>query len=505
MAYFPSTTGQGQGFAQMVNPRESKVGDIVSTYVDDYLEQERQSQIAQQKKNAFEARADVLQNNLDKVFKSEFNRYFSEVEEKQRKGEISAKDATDIIINYGKELKSLQDQSFKFNGEGMYSFDENGAVSDPKLKLIELGFEQDDYDDPQATIQQMKNVMMRSKKKPTQLSEQFNSKIIPLLKQVENVFTTEELGASGDEFIEIIKTNSKSIPPRTLEKIKEQFVNDEDVQEAIVLNNGMYKVTPQGVDLEGDIETVETMASDFFDQMTQPKVEVIEDLQKKGGGSGTGETNQVLVDDKLSKEVAEETEGYEDILMTEQGVTVLKPNSRTSEQMITVPVGNSQKTGIVKAVRKRPDGTIEVRVDYKQEGRTKSEYSDIDNIREQLTETQYNSLIESVKEPTTRFNLDKFIEDVKSAPVLGMNNRTDIAQNILKYTEGVTNVIDPKGEIDLQLTYNGEVYRYNFDNTDDVNKFKEDFDLFSSKNQNTSSTTQQNKEPQIGTTNDLPD
>lgn len=297
MAYFPSTTGQGQGFAQVVKQNEQAIGDIENQY----LKQERERQEAEAKRNSLMRKMGYLGNNLDGAYKAAFKQRYDELYNQAKTGQLSAQDAVDILDMDAKDLKSSQDQFINYAKQDHskdISWDKD-LVSNPDVYLGDMAFGQEVYEDPFKTIQAINSGMARTERRPDTLSEQFRKKVVPLLKQSENVFTQEELDTkSDDELMTILRTTNRQVPQEILNQIEQGFVNDPEVQREVIIGNGMYKVTPDGVSIE-DEANVDAFASDFFKRMTSPRVQVIEQEKRKpksgglnfnfGGGRGENE------------------------------------------------------------------------------------------------------------------------------------------------------------------------------------------------------------------------
>lgn len=293
MAYFAKTTGQGQGLAQVV--KQDRVAE-------DYLEQERKRQEADAKRNSLIRKMDYLGNNLDGKYKEAFKQIYDDILSQVKDGQLSAQDGVGILEMNAKDLKSSQDQFVNY-AKSDHSKDiswDKDKVSNPDTYLIDMLFGQDNEEDPFEAIKRATNIMARTESIPETLEEQFTKKYLPLLKQKENVFTQEEIGTKSDEeLMKILKSTTRKVPQEILDQIEQGFVNDPEVQRAIVINNGMYKVQEDGVSVE-DEANVDAFASDFFNKMTSPRVTIVEQERKdtgKGGlnfnfGGGRGENEK---------------------------------------------------------------------------------------------------------------------------------------------------------------------------------------------------------------------
>lgn len=350
MAYFPSTTGQGQGFAQIVKQNEQAIGDIENQY----LKQERERQEAEAKRNSLMRKMGYLGNNLDGAYKAAFKQRYDDILSQVKAGEIDPKDGVDILEMDAKDLKSSQDQFINYAKQDHskdISWDKD-LVSNPDVYLGDMAFGQEVYEDPFKTIQAINSGMARTERRPDTLSEQFRKKVVPLLKQSENVFTQEELDTkSDDELMTILRTTNRQVPQEILNQIEQGFVNDPEVQREVIIGNGMYKVTPDGVSIE-DEANVDAFASDFFKRMTSPRVQVIEQ-ERQVKPEKTDKSKITEQDLLLAKDVKEKVNNFQDTRQLGAINDFLAPYNLSVSvtddiiQFVT-PDGSSIKSGQIK-------------------------------------------------------------------------------------------------------------------------------------------------------------
>ena len=250
-----STTGQGQGAAQVVKQRPSQIGTIVSSFVDDYLTEQAEKAKAEQEAEAARYKASLMQGKLKGAFKGKSDAIKNEIDKKVKKGEISPTAGGEILMGQVEELVSKQDafikgisspnKTFSYSSDG--SFDPNPTLS-MYNNLFGDEAEQNGLNDFNKVLEQNEALLLRAEEKPKKdLVEIYRTEFMPLVEDMYKINIDESL--SEEEQNKIIKTTIKSLSSEDQQVIIDRFSENEDVIKNIILQspNEAQTITENGV------------------------------------------------------------------------------------------------------------------------------------------------------------------------------------------------------------------------------------------------------------------
>ena len=296
-----STTGQGQGAAQVVKQRPSKMGTIVSSFVDDYLANEKAQQEAQQKANAVQEEANLIGNQLRGAFQGKRKATLDDLDAKVNKGEITATQAGDMLIEEAKRLKAAQDKQLQtlrsapeVNSK-YYSFDELGNLIDsPANAEYDLffgeGAEDVGYKNFDEISMKGEALTQRKAEKPKQdIPTTIKNKYIPLIKEKYNIKIDETLSPEQQDLI--LRSKISSLPQEAKDEITDMVLEDEDIRTNIYLKYSEAQMnTPEGAGFND--EFIDEKAKSFIEPFLGNRQVLESDIQgtgkKKGGFKFTG-------------------------------------------------------------------------------------------------------------------------------------------------------------------------------------------------------------------------
>lgn len=464
-----STTGQGQGAAQVVKQRPSQMGTIVSSFVDDYLTNEKAQQEAQQKANAVQEEANLIGNQLRGAFQGKRKATLDDLNAKVNKGEITASQAGDILIEEAKRLKAAQDKQIQtlrsapeVNSK-YYSFDELGNLIDsPANAEYDLffgeGAEDVGYKNFDEISMKGEALTQRKAEKPKQdIPTIIRTRYLPLIKEKYNIQIDETL--SPDQQDLILKSKISSLPQEAKDEITAMFLEDEDVRTNIYLKNSEAQMnTPEGAGFND--EFIDEKAKSFIEPFLGNRQVLESDIQKTGDGN---KKELIVVGDK-----EKETYGdpVDEKIREVQQISVREPNS-TRKQSITF----GQNTGFITGVTKEEDG-VKVRFEYKKGGETKTEIVPLYEVQSYLTEDQTKQIEETGNKLQIEYkpNIDNYIKSVVTT--LGLGDKTEQAQDIKVFLKEATNIEDPTGRDNISFTYKDIDYSFNLDKPEEQERLK---------------------------------
>jgi hypothetical protein len=287
-----STTGQGQGAAQVVKQRPSQMGTIVSSFVDDYLAEQAEKAKAEQEAEAARYKASLMQGKLKGAFKGKSDAIKNEIDKKVKKGEISPTAGGEILMGQVEELVSKQDafikgisspnKTFSYSSDG--SFDPNPTLS-MYNNLFGDEAEQNGLNDFNKVLEQNEALLLRAEEKPKKdLVEIYRTEFMPLVKDMYKINIDESL--SEEEQNKIIKTTIKSLSSEDQQVIIDRFSENEDVIKNIILQspNEAQTITENGVVL--NMPFINKESEKFAKSFLGIRQTVSEDIQKTGKKKG---------------------------------------------------------------------------------------------------------------------------------------------------------------------------------------------------------------------------
>lgn len=317
-----STTGQGQGAAQVVKQRPSQMGTIVSSFVDDYLTEQAEKAKAEQEAEAARYKASLMQGKLKGAFKGKSDAIKNEIDKKVKKGEISPTAGGEILMGQVEELVSKQDafikgisspnKTFSYSSDG--SFDPNPTLS-MYNNLFGDEAEQNGLNDFNKVLEQNEALLLRAEEKPKKdLVEIYRTEFMPLVKDMYKINIDESL--SEEEQNKIIKTTIKSLSSEDQQVIIDRFSENEDVIKNIILQspNEAQTITENGVVL--NMPFINKESEKFAKSFLGIRQTVSEDIQKTGkkkGGfkfTGGGSAENDLFSFSLSDKQEEKDKVY---------------------------------------------------------------------------------------------------------------------------------------------------------------------------------------------------
>jgi len=280
--------------------------------------------------------------------------------------------------------------------------------------------------------------------------------------------TREQLLANGD-----IETAETITPLNAQERMQKLLNNEQIKQQEKNRLKLQYNVTEDGLS--------EKIGMSFEDYYNDKVKTLFEDeairsskqaLPKKTNNDGGGSTNNDLVQVKATG-TREIGEGYKKGSTDEIGVSVLKEGSKTTEQSVTIMDDDEkQKQGFIKAITKDAYGKPKIKVEFKEDGETKSRYRDLDDVKEYLIKRQVDEIqskFDDVK-MSPSYDLDLFITDLTE----GLTAKPKTAQDLILFIPEATDITDPKNDTDdISFKLGGESYSFNLDGSDeDLATFK---------------------------------
>ncbi len=480
--FTPSTTGEGQGAAQIFqsNPQFADASGIVRGIergearmaANQQKEYERQKEEARQNRERLNElyklqtagnnrKLNAMSKSVIDNFKTSFINGEGDIDDLygEARGELLQISELDKTI--GTIAKDVAENPSNFqtlteNGYVSGSLDILEAVKTGKLPDAPISEQLAELQDKVQTFGSSPNNI---------LSTGFSLEDIYLAdrkKADEAKETTETLTDEGG-----IKTTEKSIPQNKKERRDALLANQIAIQSELNRLRREYNV--------GTIEEVEKAIGMPFPQYFKQRVDELVDkedvvnIKEKLPKGGKGITEQVNV---KGTDVRREGEGYEKTDIDEIGINVLKEGSKTTEQPVTVSVGNKQRNGFIKAVTKDAEGNVLVKVEWKEDGQVKSDIYPVDEVREYLTEAQINEIQAKGGDVniSTSYDLDTYIDELIS----GFTANQDIALDLVKFIPNATNITDPENNAeDIAFTLGETSYSLNLEDDKDLSTFKE--------------------------------
>lgn len=464
-----STTGQGQGAAQVVKQRPSQMGTIVSSFVDDYLTEQAAKAKAQQEANAIEYEVSMAKDGLTGAYLGKANALDEDITSRVKRGEFSSKEGGRLLIDAVERLRGDQDKIFsdlknasKINSEN-YTHDEFGNVVDAPASeigklLLGPDAEKKGYENFDELNSKVTALYSRQAPRPKQdVQTIIRTKYLPLIEKKYNIKIDETLSPEQQDLI--LKSKISSLSEKDIQAFKDMIKEDEDARTNIYLQySEAQRNTPNGAGTNDE----------FIDEKLEEDIglflgnrQVLEsDIQRTSDGN---KKELIVVGDK-----EKETYGdpVDEKIREVQQISVREPNS-TRKQSITF----GQNTGFITGVTKEEDG-VKVRFEYKKGGETKTEIVPLYEVQSYLTEDQTKQIEETGNKLQIEYkpNIDNYIKSVVTT--LGFGDKTEQAQDIKVFLKEATNIEDPTGRDNISFTYKDTDYSFNLDKPEEQERLK---------------------------------
>ena len=486
--YVPSTTGQGQGKAQVLQGGyqsvKSPLGDTLSGIAERTRKQAEEAR-ERREKELEEARkvSEITQNiTASPLINDLTTSAFNEIKEKAKNAgsveeQIALINQLKNINARTKELGELvKDRTSKLQGANIVGFNEETGkyeqITIPKnLKDFTQRPSEEQLkefiEDPTNYFAKLNEALYAGLAEneftpPPRINEQASELLDPK-------FMSEDFEGVEERDGKLVTTKKRFYPESYLSaKFDEVIQNttDENLVKEFALDNNLPIAEAAGIFNEkGEIynQYIKDKRQEFLDAYGLSANVISATNAPKDGDDEDGVTEMQV------QEVVDEDAEFAKRQM--KGLRLnRKVNARVGDKIY-----NSDILGVMDV-----DGVPTLRVSYKRGDNITESAIPLESIKGQLNDTEYNSIMDSYNsiKGDRSLDVDEFVSNVSS----GNWNKTEAAQKLSEFFPELSDIEDPSWDADdLSFTYNGEKKSFNLDVKSDVKKFKDFINSISEK------------------------